>query len=507
MNNRELETFFKSPSSNTFDSSLAGSFQEHNQNIFGESLSSEPQGMPSLEDLFQSIVQERSQDAEGGDVEDDVNGNQGSATGFLAPTNFSADQVVAHLPGIGAALKSGSWLLDRGTHAVEQAVESGSLLAKDQLEALSDTVQSTINDAWENWNDPNNSLHSTLDRKLEETVEDAHELANDVGRSEYWARFKQRYNQAIDSVSAFTEKVAGSLGYGATTSDIAKEEAALEAATSRLADNLMDLTEDPDFETTIKTAFGDQTDVEEVEELIQGIAEGEVGPEIEVIDGDKLEGLGAFGDGRIFISDETLAEGADNPAVLDRVLLEEVGHYLDQELNDIDSPGDEGEIFAGLAKGKTFAAEELQDLKNENDSSELITDGKTIVVENFGVPDWLEDPVKNAGSYVVDKAQDAGSYIVGKAKDAGSYVVDKAQDAGSYIVDKAKDAGSYVVDKTKDAGSYVVDKAKDAGSYVVDKAQDVTEEIAGGSNSSPTGERATYSNADLVLTDSGVSQE
>ncbi|WP_299403679.1 polymorphic toxin-type HINT domain-containing protein [Acaryochloris sp. IP29b_bin.148] len=421
MNDRELETFFKSPSSNTFDSSLAGSFQEHNQSIFGESLSSEPQGMPSLEDVFQSIVQERSQDAEGSDLEDDANSEQASTTGFLAPTNFSADQVVAHLPGLGAALESGSWLLDQGTHAVEQAVESGSLFAKDQLEALSDTVQSTINDAWENWNDPNNSLHNTLDRKLAETVEDAHELANEVGRSEYWARFKQRYNQAIDSMSAFTEKVSEALGYGATTSDIAKEEAALEAATSRLADNLMDLTEDPDFEATIKTAFGDQVDVTEVEELIEGLAEGEAGPEIEVIDGEKLAGLGAFGDGRIFISDETLAEGADNPEVLDRVLLEEVGHYLDQELNDVDSPGDEGAIFAGLAQGENFSDNELQDLKNEDDSSALIIDGKTIVVENSKSSDEERDReierLKAEAEQLATVSPYASQAINGEAKD------------------------------------------------------------------------------------------
>lgn len=384
MNDRELETFFKSPSSNTFDSSSAGNFQEHNQSIFGESLSSEPQGMPSFEDLVQSILQDRSQDAEGSDFEDDANGDQDSTTGFLAPTNFSADQVVAHLPGLASALESGSWLLDQGTHAFEQAVESGALFAKDQVEALSDTVQNTLNEAWENWNDPDNSLHNALDRKLEETVEDANELANDVGRSEYWTRFKQRYNQAIDSVSAFTEKVAGSLGYGASTSDIGQEEAAVEAATSRLADNLRDLTQAPDFETTIKTAFGDQVDVEEAEELIQGIAQGKSGPEIEVIDGEKLEGLGAFGDGRIFISDEIVAESADNLAALDGVLLEEVGHYLDQELNDVDSPGDEGEIFARLAQKELLSTTEVSDKRQEDDHGILRLENQNIFVENAG---------------------------------------------------------------------------------------------------------------------------
>ena len=395
MNDREFETILKSPQTNAFDpSSLSGSSLEHNQTIFGDPLSHEPLGMPSFEDAFEAIWQERGQGAEGSELEDDGSAEDASTSGFLAPTNFSVDQVVAHFPSLDSALETGSALWDRGTSAFEQVVESGSLLVKDKFEALSDTVQSKLEVAWDDWNASDNSLHNALDQKIEATVEDVNEWANDVGRSEFWARVKQRYNQTIDSISGLTEGITEALGYGTSASDISKEEAAVESAMSRLADNLMDLTQDPDFETTIKTAFG-EADITKAEELIEGIAEGKGGPEIEVIDGEKLEGLGAFGDGRIFISDETVAESADNPEVLNRVLLEEVGHYIDQALNDVDSPGDEGEIFAGLAQKETFSVQELQDLKNENDSSILKTDGKTVTVENLSIidPQLISDAV------------------------------------------------------------------------------------------------------------------
>ena len=510
MNDREFETILKSPQTNAFDpSSLSGSSLEHNQTIFGDPLSHEPLGMPSFEDTFEAIWQERSQGAEGSELEEDASAEDASTSGFLAPTNFSVDQVVAHFPSLDSALESGSVLWDRGTSAFEQVVESGSLLAKDKLEALSDTVQSKLEVAWDDWNASDNSLHNALDQKIEEAVEDVNEWANDVGRSEFWARVKQRYNQTIDSVSGFTEGVAEALGYGTSASDISKEEAAVESAMSRLADNLMDLTQDPDFETTIKTAFG-EADITKAEELIEGIAEGKGGPEIEVIDGEKLEGLGAFGDGRIFISDETVAESVGNPEILDRVLLEEVGHYLDQELNDIDSPGDEGEIFAGLAQKETFSVQELQDLKNEDDNSALITDDKTIVVENFGVPDWLEDPesaIKDAASNAWDKTKDVADDAWDKTKDVADDAWDKTKDVAADAWDKTKEVTADAWDKTKEVTADAWDKTKEVTADAWDKTKEVTadawdktkevaEEITDGPNSSSEGEVPAYASAD-----------
>ncbi|MEI2423287.1 amidase, partial [Arthrospira platensis SPKY2] len=58
--------------------------------------------------------------------------------------------------------------------------------------------------------------------------------------------------------------------------------------------------------------------------------------------------------GRAFV-----AENADNPEAIVSVLLEEIGHYIDSQINISDTPGDEGAIFSGLVQGREFDAGEL----------------------------------------------------------------------------------------------------------------------------------------------------
>lgn len=125
---------------------------------------------------------------------------------------------------------------------------------------------------------------------------------------------------------------------------------------------------------------GDDWQPQAAEALIQELVSGEAIPEIEVIPAVNLKADGAFGEDTIYLSEEFLSENAANPEAVAGVLLEEIGHYVDQELNGVDSPGD-GDIFARLVQGETIAGVELTAIKAEDDSATISLNGKEIPVE------------------------------------------------------------------------------------------------------------------------------
>ena len=96
--------------------------------------------------------------------------------------------------------------------------------------------------------------------------------------------------------------------------------------------------------------------------------------------------------GTVYLDERLLAD----PAALERVFAEEVGHHLDAVLGGPDARGDEGAIFAeallGRAAGRTRGAggadrpgetrsERLERLRTENDHGTLTVDGRQIAVE------------------------------------------------------------------------------------------------------------------------------
>lgn len=107
-------------------------------------------------------------------------------------------------------------------------------------------------------------------------------------------------------------------------------------------------------------------------------------PTIEIRSAAELNGAnGAYSaaTNRIYLSQEYITQNTSNPQVITDVLLEEVGHFVDSQINVSDSPGDEGAIFANLVQGVELDEQELQALKAEDDTSEIILDGQIISIE------------------------------------------------------------------------------------------------------------------------------
>jgi hypothetical protein len=136
----------------------------------------------------------------------------------------------------------------------------------------------------------------------------------------------------------------------------------------------------------MELAFGQDVNVSELQ---TAWAAGDCSklPRIEVRSRSHLNGAnGAYAAAldRIFISEEFLNQNAGNmgaASLTARVILEEIGHAVDGRLNESDSPGDEGAIFAALVLGESLDAKTLQALKTEDDTGVINLNGQIVAVE------------------------------------------------------------------------------------------------------------------------------
>ncbi|WP_319422728.1 M15 family metallopeptidase [Pleurocapsa sp. FMAR1] len=187
-------------------------------------------------------------------------------------------------------------------------------------------------------------------------------------------------NKAIDSDST-----------DSTKRDVFTDsEAVLEASVFEARNQLEIFANGEDFFNELNQAFELDVSSTEAKAVIEDLASGETMPKIEILSANELNNANAaFGEETIYVSEEFLSDNSDSLDVVEGVLLEEMGHYVDRELNLFDSPGDEGDIFSQLVRGDTISGAELDDLQAEDDSATISVDGEVISVE-LAEPSSLE---------------------------------------------------------------------------------------------------------------------
>ena len=105
-------------------------------------------------------------------------------------------------------------------------------------------------------------------------------------------------------------------------------------------------------------------------------------PTIEVIDDQILgKARGAYGSSTniIYLSDQFVATASQSD--VEAVVLEEIGHFVDAQVNQTDTTGDEGELFSEIVRGVSVSGAELVRMKGENDQAEIVVNGQSIAVE------------------------------------------------------------------------------------------------------------------------------
>jgi Ca2+-binding RTX toxin-like protein len=139
------------------------------------------------------------------------------------------------------------------------------------------------------------------------------------------------------------------------------------------------------FDAIMTTAFGSRLDRAKLQLLRQQWLSGNfsVIPDIQILSQGELgtaNGAYAASLDKIFVSSDFLAYATESQVTT--LILEEVGHRLDQLLNGgVDSAGDEGEIFSRLVNGEILSAEQLAALKTENDRGLLSINGSVTAIE------------------------------------------------------------------------------------------------------------------------------
>jgi hypothetical protein len=139
------------------------------------------------------------------------------------------------------------------------------------------------------------------------------------------------------------------------------------------------------FESSIESIFGASIDRAQLAQIRKQWLDKDSTniPPIEIRTSFELKGAsGGFSKetGKIYLAQELLENSSSEKVT--SVLLEEYGHFIDSQLNRIDSPGDEGEIFSNVVRGKVFASELLKQLQSEDDAAIINLDGQTLQIEN-----------------------------------------------------------------------------------------------------------------------------
>ncbi|HEY9734816.1 MAG TPA: hypothetical protein V6D06_00995, partial [Trichocoleus sp.] len=136
-----------------------------------------------------------------------------------------------------------------------------------------------------------------------------------------------------------------------------------------------------DWQADMRLAFGDSWHPDQAYQLLNEILSGQTRPQLAVLPVATLQAQGAFSaaSNTLFLAQELLQ--TNSLSSLTDVLLEELGHFIDSQLNPVDSPGDEGAIFAALVQQQPLIPTALQQLKLEDDTAMLTWQGQSYAVE------------------------------------------------------------------------------------------------------------------------------
>jgi hypothetical protein len=144
---------------------------------------------------------------------------------------------------------------------------------------------------------------------------------------------------------------------------------------------------DPGFSALIQDVFG--VTAAAATQLKHQLSRGSIKnlKVVELSSGEMNGALGAYSPSgtaqrpTIYVNSALLAPDRD-PARLQSILLEEIGHHFDQILNPgQDTAGDEGQLFASRVLGKDLATAQIAALKSEIDIGFVHVQGQTIAVE------------------------------------------------------------------------------------------------------------------------------
>ncbi|MEL0595389.1 MAG: VCBS repeat-containing protein, partial [Planktothrix rubescens PR222] len=173
----------------------------------------------------------------------------------------------------------------------------------------------------------------------------------------------------------------------------------MEEALTLVEDKLTEFIASPTFATDLQTVFGQSTDIPWARTLIEALPVSDQLPQITLVSAELMNGaVGGFDSltGTVYLADSLInpnsvitSDTQPSPHLVN-VIIEELGHWLDSRLNEVDTPGDEGELLAALVQGDGLSASEIARLRSETDQVVVTLEDQTVILEASG-PSFTED--------------------------------------------------------------------------------------------------------------------
>ncbi|MCF3586289.1 FG-GAP repeat domain-containing protein [Planktothrix agardhii] len=173
----------------------------------------------------------------------------------------------------------------------------------------------------------------------------------------------------------------------------------IEEALTLVEDKLTEFIASPTLATDLQTVFGQSTNVQEARTLLDGLPVSDELPQITLVSAELMNGaVGGFDSltGTVYLADSlidpnsVITSDTEPSPHLVNVIIEELGHWLDSRLNQVDTPGDEGEWLAALVQGDGLSASEIARLRSETDQVVVTLEDQTVILEASG-PSFTED--------------------------------------------------------------------------------------------------------------------
>jgi hypothetical protein len=295
----------------------------------------------------------------------------------------------------------------------------------------------------------------TAPQLSEELHEVKKETASPAPRSwEYLAEVQQRPH-GLRLVSAEASKVATTSSADRSAQKIQED----------FKNRFAELAGNPEkFHSLMKEVYGSNYDRSAAESFRQKALAGDFSwlPKIESQSEQTLQGAnGAYDASRnvVYLNDKFM----NDPKKAAEIYSEEVGHFLDKQLNKFDTLGDEGEMFRRLLHGEKLTNQQKAEIRAENDHGVIYVNGKATEVEFWNPFKAVKNAVKAVGNTISDGAKAVVGAVSDGAKAVGNAVSSAASSVGNWVAGAAKKVGGAIVDGAKWIGGKVADAAKWVG--------------------------------------------
>jgi Ca2+-binding RTX toxin-like protein len=155
---------------------------------------------------------------------------------------------------------------------------------------------------------------------------------------------------------------------------------------------------DPQFWQKFELAFGQEYNRVRAKEIHQSAVDGTFVLPIQILNDQSMGmAVGAFSatTETIYLRNSFVSDG--DVAAIGAVILEELGHAIDAQVNKVETPGDEGAIFRLLVSGRKISADLLAKLKIEDDWGKILVNGQELIVE-MAIINGSNDPENLVGT-------------------------------------------------------------------------------------------------------------